>query len=82
MVEGEEEVECRMSDRSAARKTFYTGCGQITNSRAPSEEVFVNVLSIFVELADWSDSVRMKFGGGFRNAMRAGVGNMRAECLG
>ena len=71
-----------MSDRSVAEKTFYTGCGQITNSRAPSEEVFVNVLSIFVELADWPDSVCMNFGGGFRNAMRAGVGNMRAECLG
>ena len=65
----------------AVRKTFYTLCGQITNSRASSEEVFVDVLSIFSEASDWLDSVRMKFGGGFRNAMRASVGNMRAACF-
>ena len=63
---------------SAVRQTFYRICGQITNSRASSEEVFVDVLSIFGEASDWLDSVRRKFGGGFRNAMRASVGNMRA----
>jgi hypothetical protein len=70
-----------MSSRSAAEKTFYTDCVRITNSRAPSEEVFVNVLTILIEASDWLDRVRVKFGGGFRNCMRAGVGNMLAACL-
>ena len=66
---------------SGVRSTFYTNCGQITNSRASSEEVFVDVLSIFGSASDWLDSVRMEFGGGFRNAVHASVGNMRAACF-
>jgi hypothetical protein len=65
---------------SALRKAFYTVCGQITNCRASSEEVFVDVLTMLAEVSDWLDRVRMKFGGGFRNAMGASVGNMRAAC--
>jgi hypothetical protein len=66
---------------SALRKAFYTVCGQITNCRASSEEVFVDVLTMLAEVSDWLDGVRMKFGGGFRNAMGASVGNMRATCF-
>jgi hypothetical protein len=76
MVEKREKVDRRVSSVSAVKKTFYTDCGQITNSRPSSEEVFVVVLSIFARGSDWLDSVRVKLGGGFRNAMRASMGNM------
>jgi hypothetical protein len=76
LVEKREKVDRRVGSVSAVKKTFYTDCGQITNSRAASEEVFVVVLSIFAGGSDWLDSYRVKFGGGFRNPVRASVGNM------